>query len=64
MNRKHPWEKIDPILMSRKKKMAEVAREWGIPYRQVTNRYYAIRNKAALASRKRSKVTLPKKKTS
>jgi DNA-binding CsgD family transcriptional regulator len=52
-NRKHPWNKIDPLLLERKISMAEIARKFGIPYRQVTNRYYAVRNK--LAAQNKSK---------
>lgn len=42
--RKHPWHIIDPMLLDKHKKtrrrMVDIAREFGIPYRQVTNRKY------------------------
>lgn len=43
--RVHPWEEIDPLLLDGKSNMMDISRKYKIPYRQVTNRKYAVRNR-------------------
>lgn len=65
MIRKHPWHKIDPQLLSGEVSMKSISVKFGIPYRQVTNRKYAIRNRyiaTANAAAKARKTSVPKSK--
>jgi hypothetical protein len=53
--RKHPWDKIDPMLFDGKTRMADIAREFKIGYRSITNRKYQVRDrlKKLMASKKK-----------
>lgn len=45
MKRKYDWQGIDPYLFSGTTTMAELSRQTGISYRQITNRKYNLRDK-------------------
>jgi hypothetical protein len=55
-NRKYPWDKIDPQIFGGKVSLKSLSIDYHVPYRQVTNRKYNLRDKVQkLANDKRDK---------
>lgn len=41
----YDWGRLDPLLFSDDVRLIDIAREFDIPYRQVTNRKYQVRDR-------------------
>lgn len=58
--RTHNWEAIDPNIFTGKVSMAQLARDYHVSYRQVTNRKYQLRDRVQLLHKNKKTTELKK----